>query len=130
MTHVTPSGAGAAASSAFVGRPPSSLGPPPSGTPRLDPEQIRDRIAEHRARLAELDGALVAACEAAAARHRASAVRVEDRATWDRPMWQRYLDAATVLEPEYGPRMRELLRDIDRLERLLALPAAYGRIAG
>jgi hypothetical protein len=45
-------------------------------------------------------------------------------------MWQRYLDAATVLESEYGPGMRDLLRDIDRLERLLALPAAYGRIAG
>jgi len=130
MTHVTPSGAGAAAPSAFVGRPPSSLGPPPSGTPRLDPEQIRCRIAQHRARLAELEASLVAACEAAAARHRASAVRVEDRATWDRPMWQRYLDAATILEPDYGPRMRDLLRDIDRLERLLALPAVYGRIAG
>ncbi len=130
MTHVTPGGAGTASPSAFASHPPTCLRPPSPVTPRLDPEQIRDRIAQHRARLAELEGALVAACEAAAARHRASAVRVEDRATWDRPMWQRYLDAATVLEPEYGPRMRDLLRDIDRLERLLALPAAYGRIAG
>ena len=130
MTHVRPGGAGAAAPSTFVSAPPPNLRPPVRVTPRLDPEQIRYRIAQHRARLAELEGALVAACEAAAARHRASEVRVEDRATWDRPMWQRYLDAATVLEPEYGPRMRDLLRDIDRLERLLALPAACGRIAG
>jgi hypothetical protein len=127
MTHVTPSGARRASPSAFASHPPLDLRPL---APRLDPEQIRCRIAQHRARLAELEASLVAACEAAAARHRASAVRVEDRATWDRPMWQRYLDAATVLESEYGPGMRDLLRDIDRLERLLALPAAYGRIAG
>ena len=107
----------------------TSLRPPAPVTPRLDREQIRDRIAQHRAALAELEGALVAACEAAAARHRSSAVRVEDRATWDRAMWQRYLDAATVLEPEYGPRMRDLLRDIDRLERLLALPFGRERVA-
>jgi hypothetical protein len=130
MTHVTPGGAGAAAPTAFVSRPPPSLRPPVRVTPQLDREQIRARIAQHRTRLAELEGALVAACEAAAARHRTSTVRVEDRATWDRPMWQRYLDAATVLEPDYGPRMRDLLRDIDRLERLLALPAACGRVAG
>jgi hypothetical protein len=127
MTHVTPGGAGATSPSAFASHPPLDLRPL---APRLDPEQIRRRIAQQRARLAELEASLVAACEAAAARHRASAVRVEDRATWDRPMWQRYLDAATILEPDYGPRMRDLLRDIDRLERLLALPAAYGRIAG
>ena len=130
MTHVTPGGAGTAAPSAFASHPPTCLRPSSPVTPRLDHDKIRNRIAQHRARLAELEGALVAACEAAAARHRASAVRVEDRATWDRPMWQRYLDAATVLEPEYGPQIRHLLRDIDRLERLLALPAVYGRIAG
>jgi hypothetical protein len=130
MTHVTPGGGGTTAPSALVSRPRPDLRPPAPVTPRLDPEKIRCRIAQHRVRLAELEASLVAACEAAAARHRASGVRVEDRATWDRPMWQRYLDAATILEPDYGPRMRDLLRDIDRLERLLALPAAYGRIAG
>ena len=128
MTHVTPGGAGTAAPSAFVSLPPTSLRPPASVTPRLDREQIRDRIAQRRARLAKLEGALVAACEAAAARHRTSAVRVEERASWDRAMWQRYLDAATVLEPDYGPRMRDLLRDIDRLERLLALPVGHESI--
>jgi hypothetical protein len=130
MTHVTPGGGGTAPPSALVSRPSPDLRPPASVTPRLDHEQIRDRIVQHRACLAELEAALVAACEAAAARHWTSAVHVADRATWDRPMWQRYLDAATVLEPEYGPRMRDLLRDIDRLERLLALPASCGRIAG
>jgi len=33
-----------------------------------------------------------------------------------------------VLEPDYGLRMRNLLRDIDRLERLLALPVGHESI--
>jgi hypothetical protein len=51
-------------------------------------------------------------------------VRIDDRATWDRPTWQRYLDAATRLEPDYGPPMRRLLQEIDQLTRLIDLPIA------
>ena len=67
---------------------------------------------------------MVAACENAAARGAARTVRLDDRATWDRAMWQRYLDAAARLEPDYGPAMRRLYLEIDQLERLLALPLA------
>ncbi len=34
------------------------------------------------------------------------------------------LDAATRLEPDYGPRMRRMLQEIDRLARLIDLPVA------
>ena len=44
------------------------------------------------------------------------------RETWDRPTWNRYLAAAAALEGQYGPPMRRLLREIDQLERVLALP--------
>jgi len=66
----------------------------------------------------------VAACEKEAARGRSSAIRVDDRETWDRPMWTRYLAAAARLEPGYGPEMRQLLREIDQLTRLIELPVA------
>ena len=39
-------------------------------------------------------------------------------------MWQRYLDVAARLEPDFGPRMRRLLQEIDQLTRLMALPVA------
>jgi hypothetical protein len=47
---------------------------------------------------------------------------MDDRGTWDRATWQRYLDAAARLEPQYGPAMRRLLQEIDQLNRLMALP--------
>ena len=37
-------------------------------------------------------------------------------------MWRRSLDAATRLEPAYGPTMRRLLPEIDQLNRLMAPP--------
>ena len=43
---------------------------------------------------------MAASCEAAAARGAPRAIRVDDRGTWDRAMWQRYLDAAARLEPD------------------------------
>jgi hypothetical protein len=91
---------------------------------RLDRTALIAGIAQRRMQLAELEAALAAACEAEAARHRSPGVRVENRATWDRPMWNRYLAAAAGLEPEYGPRMRRLCAEIERLQRLSDLPAA------
>ena len=90
----------------------------------LDRDHLRSGVMARRRTLAELETAMVAACEAAAARCAARGVRIEDRASWDRTMWQRYLDAATRLEPQYGPAMRRLYQEIDQLERLLALPLA------
>jgi hypothetical protein len=100
--------------------------PPAAGQvrPHLDRDRIRAGIARRRQALAGLEAALVAACEQAAARGARSCVRIDDRATWDRAMWQRYLDAAARLEPDYGPGMRRLLREIDQLTRLMALPVA------
>ena len=37
-------------------------------------------------------------------------------------MWQRYLAAATQIEPDFMPEMLRLLSEIDRLQRLLMLP--------
>ena len=46
---------------------------------------------------------------------------MDDRETWDRASWRRTLDAATRLEPAYGPPTRRLLQEIDQLNRLMAL---------
>ena len=92
--------------------------------PHLDRDRLRAGIARRRQALANLEAAMVAACEQAAARSAAGAVRMDDRATWDRAMWQRYLDVAARLEPDFGPRMRRLLQEIDQLTRLIELPIA------
>ena len=67
---------------------------------------------------------MVGKCEASAARSAPRNVRLDDRATWDRAMWNRYLSAATALESDYMPRMLRLHAEVERLERLLLLPAA------
>ena len=59
---------------------------------------------------------MVDACERAAVRGACRNIRM-DEATW-----HRYLEEVARLEPDYMPQMRRLLRDIDRFERLLALP--------
>lgn len=104
--------------------PPSSALPPDGPRPRLDRSGLLAGVARRRQELAELEAALVADCEAAAARGRTPQVRMDDRATWDRATWDRYLAAAARIEPQYGPRMRQLLRDIDRLARLTDLAVA------
>ena len=99
--------------------------PPPSAHGHhLDRRGLRDSIASRRQRLLDVEAALVAACEREAARGHGSAVRMDDRETWDRPTWNRYLAAAANLDPEYGPEMRRLLREIDQLTRLTDLPVA------
>lgn len=101
--------------------------PPPSrrsAPPRLNLAGIREGIATRRRRLLDLEAAMAAACEAEAMRGRAAGVRRHDRGTWDRAAWNRYLAVAAAVEHEYGPPMRRLHREIDRLERVLALPLA------
>jgi len=114
MTHVTPAGAGTAAR-------PTKLS---TARAHLDRGGLRAGIARRRQTLANLEASLVTACEQAAVRGIRHGVRVDDRATWDRATWQRYLAAAAQLEAKYGPPMRRLLQEIDQLERLIALPLA------
>lgn len=90
--------------------------PPPRQPP--DRAQLRTTIAEHRRQLAELEASLVAECEEAAVRGHRHRVDPQDRETWDRATWGRYLAAATRLEPRYGRRMVDLHRTIERLTRL------------
>jgi len=90
----------------------------------LDRRQLRDAIAVRRQRLAEREADLIAACERAVAHSAGRHIRVDDRATWDRAAWNRYVGTATRLEPDFMPEMLRLIREIERLERLAALPAS------
>ena len=67
---------------------------------------------------------MVEACERAAARGACRRVRMNNHDTWDKATWRRYLEAVARLEPDYMPKMRRLLRDIERFEHLLTLPIA------
>lgn len=92
-------------------------------------EVLGRKIALRRARLAGLETAMIAACEAAALGvHRPARAACDrecwDRERWDRATWHRYLAAAMRLEAEYGPRMRRLRLEIGQLERLMTLPVA------
>ena len=115
MTHMTPRG-----------DPP--IAPPSLSATRFEPSldrgRLREAIAARRQRLAEREADLVAACEKAVAHGAARHVRLDDRTTWDRAAWNRYIGTAMQLEPDFMPEMLRLTRDIERLERLVALPAA------
>lgn len=82
------------------------------------------QIARRRARLAELETEMIAACEAAAPGMRAPPHAGCEPEHRDRATWHRYLAAAMRLETTYGPRMRRLRREIGQLERLMTLPIA------
>ena len=109
MTHLTPGGAGAAARPALFSAAQSGLLASHRTRRQLDRAGLCAGIARRRQTFADLEAGLVTACEEAAARGAAHAVRIDDRATWDR---------ATC------PRMRRLLQEIDQLARLIELPAA------
>jgi hypothetical protein len=82
------------------------------------------QIARRRARLAELEAEMIAACEAAVDGTRAPPSAGCERERRDRTTTRRYLAAAMRLEATYGPRMRRLRREIGQLERLMTLPIA------
>jgi hypothetical protein len=121
MTYVTPGGA-------------TPDAPPALAATRLHPcldrGRLREAIAVRRQRLAEREADLVAACEKAAAHGAGRHIRIDDRATWDRAAWHRYVGTATQLEPDFMPEMLSLIREIERLERLVALPVAPQASAG
>ena len=125
MTHLTPAAPSTAAIlPTMLSVPAMDLARPAPGSRHLDRGALQSGIAARQRTLAGVESAMVAACEQAAARGAPRAVRIEDRESWDRATWQRYLDAATRLEPEYGPRLRRLYHEIDQLSRLVALPLA------
>jgi len=110
-----------------VSSPPEATQRQPLGIDRL---RIRDAIAMRRARIAIIETEWVTACERDAARGASHSVRLDDRETWDKAMWHRYLAAAAGCEGAYLPRLHRLYSEIARLERLLApLPAPAGRTA-
>ena len=113
MTHMT-SGGG----------PPVALRTPDATAfpPSLDHGRLREAIAVRRQRLAECEADLVAACEKGVAHGAGRHIRLDDRTSWDRAAWNRYVETAARLEPEFMPEMLRLIRDIERLERLAALP--------
>ena len=115
MTHMTPG-----RDSPVSSRTPATTGFQPS----LDRSRLREAIGVRRQRLAEREADLVAACEKAVAHGAGRHIRLDDRTTWARAAWNRYIETATRLEPAFMPDMLRLIRDIERLERLAALPAA------
>ena len=95
----------------------------------LDRSRLREAIGVRRQRLAEREADLVAACEKAVAQGAGWHIRLDDRTTWDRAAWNRYIETATRLEPAFMPDMLRLIRDIERLEHLAALPVTQASTA-
>ena len=77
MTHLSPDG--------------GAMSPPPA---RLSRQALDLQIARRRARLAELEAEMIAACETAALGARARTSATSDHERWDRTTWHRYLAAA------------------------------------
>ena len=90
----------------------------------LNRQVLTLKIACRRARLAELEAEMIAACEAAALGYPSPASATPKRGHWDRTTWHRYLATAMRMEAAYGPRMRRLRQEIGQLERLIALRIA------
>jgi hypothetical protein len=102
---------------------------PSALTPIGHQSRIQDALAALRAQISLLETAWVAASEVEAARGRSRDVRIDDRGTWDRATWARYLAAAAAHEPAFMPKIKRLLCEIDRLERVLALSGHMARAA-
>ena len=90
----------------------------------LSRQVLDTQVRVRRARLAELEAEMIAACEAAAGGTCQKTSAGFERVHWDRATWHRYLAAAMRLEAEFGPRMRRLRQEIGQLERLKTLPIA------
>ena len=115
MTHLSPDG--------------GAVSPPSSARPVLPHPfsaqmLLTLQIASRRARLAELEAEMIAACETAALGARLRTKATVERKHWGRTTWHRYLAAAMRLEATYGPRVRRLRQEIGQLERLKLLLAA------
>jgi len=126
MTHLSPDG-GAMSPPSTLSR--QALIRPPSARPVL-PHPFSGQmlltlqIASRRARLADLEAEMIAACEVAALGARSRTNATAERKRWNRATWHRYLAAAMRLEATYGPRMRRLRQEIGQIERLKTLLTA------
>ena len=126
MTHLSPDG-GAMSPPSTLSR--QALIRPPSARPVL-PHPFSGQmlltlqIASRRARLADLEAEMIAACEAAALGARSRTNATAERKRWNRATWHRYLAAAMRLAATYGPRMRRLRQEIGQIERLKTLLTA------
>lgn len=117
MTQILPAAAIRRAS------PPASTASPSFTALLGDRSRLRSALLVKRTAIARLETAWVAAAEADAAVGRNRAVHMDNRETWDRATWDRYLTAASKHEPDYMPRIKRLLGEIDNIEKLLALPS-------
>ena len=90
MTHMTPGG-----DSPVSSRTPATTGFQSS----LDRRRLREAIGVRRQRLAEREADLVAACEKAVAHGAGRHIRLDDRTTWDRAAWNRYVGRAPCGPP-------------------------------
>lgn len=98
---------------------------PSTSRSRLTPRtgnlaQLRTALADKRALVARLEAEWVAAAELQLARHLSKHVRIDDRGTWDGATFSRYMLEAERIEPEFKPRIKRLLGEIDALDRLMS----------
>jgi hypothetical protein len=121
VTHMTPGGESRPAPPLLSPTSPPDM----ADTLGIDRTRLRDALAVRRARAAVIETEWVALCERDAARGTPRGIRVDDRATWDKAMWNRYLAAAAASEPRFLPRLRRLHDEIARLEALLAPLSAH-----
>jgi hypothetical protein len=89
----------------------------------IDQDCLQNAIARRRAQITRIEAEWVAICERRAARGAGNHIRIDDRATWDRAMWNRYLAAAANTQAAYLPRLVRLYDEAVRLERLLTQPS-------
>ncbi len=122
MTHLSPDGGAMSPPSTIsLPAPTRSSSARPAFPHPLSRMLLTLQIDFRRARLAELETEMVAACEAAALGTRSRIIAASHSRHWDRTTWHRYLAAAMRLEATYGPRMRRLRQEIGQLERLRTL---------
>ena len=125
MTYLSPDGGAASPPPSMFPRTSTRPAPAKTAFPHpLDRQVLTLKVACRRARLAELEAEMIAACETAATATRSVTDGPLDCECWDRATWHRYLAAAMRLETVYGPRMRRLRQEIGQLERLMTLQIA------
>ena len=123
MTHLSP------AATVRRSLPPVPVARPLFTTLLGDRSRLRSALLDKRTTITRLETAWVAAAEADAAVGRSQAVRMDNRETWDSRTWDRYLAAASKHEPDYRPRIKRLLSEIDNIEKLLSLPSGPAALA-
>jgi hypothetical protein len=118
MTHVTARKATRPDVAHIAGDPgpiPAALG--------IDQDRLQNAIARRRAQITLLEAEWIATCERRAARGAGNHIRIDDRATWDRAMWNRYLAAAANTQAAYLPTLVRLYDEVVRLQRLPTQPS-------